>query len=182
MQGAEPPHATGADPIVALLQALYVSEVYAAVTDAHLCQACDHFTGDQRLKQEALRLLRLETSELIYDHLWDRFGVEAVAPARAEEIAPTLLDLASSSWRDGLVLIEAMATRGVAACRLLRDLHAGAEPLFCASLLVREIARRDFAREELDGREECSLDRIVKLLSREARVALQRFDPDAPEA
>jgi hypothetical protein len=172
----------GTDQVVALLQAFHVSEVYAAAANDDLRQSRDALTADQRRKQEALRLLLLETSELIRLHLSERFGVEVNAPVRAEELAPALVNLASPTWRDGLLLLEAMATRAVSACRVLRDLHGEAEPLFCASLLAREIARRDFAREELDGAGGRSLDRIIVLLSSEGRAALQGFDPDAPGA
>ena len=166
-------------PLVPLLRAFYISDIYAAAVNGYVWREAVGLTADQRRKLRALRLLRQETIELIRAHLQDHLGVEVMEPKRAAYAGPMAAELPDPSWRSMLRLLEAFSERGVAACRILRGAYGEVEPRFCADLLAREIARRDFARDELDGEADGSIDRIVALLSPDGQAVLARLDPAA---
>lgn len=159
-------------PVVELIRMFYVAEVYGVAATAYMQRAYAGLSSDQRRKLEACRLLMAQTGELLRDHLTTKMGVDVTAPTRAEEMAPLIANLPHGSWRDRLMAIEDASVRAVEAYRKLRELYGESEPQFCASLMAKEIALRDFARDELDGEAERSLDRIIALLSPQAQAAL----------
>jgi hypothetical protein len=158
----------------------YVSEVYGVAANAYMQREYRGLTDDNRRKLEACRLLMAETAERLRAHLSESLGVEVRPPTRAEEMAPLIASLPHGSWHQRLVALEDVSVRGVDAYRKLRGIYGEAEPLLCASLIAKEIAVRDFARDELDGETESSVEQIVALLSPESQMALARFDAAAP--
>jgi hypothetical protein len=180
--GGGEPQAAEDPPLVPLLRAFYISDIYAAAVNGYVLREAVGLTAGQRRKLQALRLLREETIELIRAHLQDHLGVEVMEPKKAAYAGPMAAELPDPSWPSMLRLLEALSERGVSACRILRGASGEVEPRFCADLLAREIARRDFARDELDGETDGSIDRVVALLSADGQVALSRFDPAADPA
>jgi hypothetical protein len=162
--------------VVELLRMFYVSEVYGAAANSYMQRAYNGLNDEQRHKLEACRLLMVETSERLLVHLTSDLGVVVRPPTRAEEMAPLIANLPFGSWHDRVMALEQICVRGVEAYRKLRGLYGESEPLLCASLMAKEIAVRDFARDELDGEVERSLDRIVGLLGPEAQQQLRQFD------
>src|SRR5271156_1624163 len=137
--------------IVSLLRMFYVSEVYGAAANAYMQRNYHGLTPDHRRKLEACRLLMAETAERLLTHLTRELKVEVHRPTRAEEMAPLIATLPHGSWHERLLMQEDVSVRGVEAYRKLRAIYGEAEPLLCASLIAKDIAMRDFARDELDG-------------------------------
>lgn len=180
-----PPRQDGAsDPtsVAGLLRMFYVSEVYSVAANAYMQREYHGLTRDHRRKIEACRLVTAETAERLRDHLAQVLGVNVRPPTRAEEMAPLIASLTRGSWHERMVALEDVSVRGVDAYRKLRGVYGEAEPHLCAFLIAKEIAVRDFARDELDGETETSIERIVTLLSAESQAALAAFDAGAPPA
>jgi hypothetical protein len=175
-------HDGASDPgsIAALLRMFYVSEVYGVAANAYMQRTYRGLTEDHRRKLEACRLLMAETAERLRAHLAEDLGLEVKPPTRAEEMAPLIAALPHGSWHQRLLAMEDVSVRGVEAYRKLRGIYGEAEPLLCASLIAKEIAMRDFARDELDGETESSIERIVTLLGPESQTALGHYDASAP--
>ncbi|HEY2048197.1 MAG TPA: hypothetical protein VGH03_02575 [Caulobacteraceae bacterium] len=169
-----------AGSLTGLLRMFYVSEVYGVAANAFMQREYYGLTADHRRKLEACRLLMAETAERLREHLIKELGVEVRPPTRAEEMAPLIASLPRGSWHQRLLALESVSVRGVDAYRKLRGIYGETEPHLCASLIAKEIAMRDFARDELDGETETSVERIVALLSPESQTILAAFDAESP--
>jgi len=163
-----------------LLRMFYVSEVYGVAANAFMQREYRNLSPDNRRKLEACRLLMAETAERIRAHLADTLRVDVRPPTRAEEMAPLIASLPHGTWHQRLVALEDVSVRGVDAYRKLRGIYGEAEPHLCAFLIAKEIAVRDFARDELDGETETSIERIVALLSPESQEAFSHFEAQTP--
>ncbi|HEX4742508.1 MAG TPA: hypothetical protein VH353_14375 [Caulobacteraceae bacterium] len=158
----------------------YVSEVYGVAANAYMQREYHGLSADHRHKLEACRLLMSETAERLREQLVKELGLEVKPPTRAEEMAPLIAALPHGSWHQRMLALEDLSVRGVEAYRKLRGIYGDAEPHLCASLIAKEIAMRDFARDELDGETETSAERVVTLLSPDSQTSLAGFDADAP--
>jgi hypothetical protein len=158
----------------------YVSEVYSVAANAYMQREYYGLNADHRRKLEACRLLMGETAERLREHLTTELGVDVRPPTRAEEMAPLIAALPHGSWHQRMLALEDVSVRGVEAYRKLRGLYGESEPHLCASLIAKEIAMRDFARDELDGETETSAERIVTLLSADSQTALAGFNAETP--
>lgn len=168
--------------VAGLLRMFYVSEVYGVAANAYMQREYYGLSSDHRRKLEACRLLMAETAERLREHLTKELGREVRPPTRAEEMAPLIASLPHGSWHQRLLVLEDVSVRGVDAYRKLRGIYGEVEPRLCASLIAKEIAMRDFARDELDGETETSVERIVALLSPASQAALAAFDAETPPA
>ncbi|HEY1929176.1 MAG TPA: hypothetical protein VGG92_17065 [Caulobacteraceae bacterium] len=166
--------------VAGLLRMFYVSEVYGVAANAYMQREYRNLTPDNRHKLEACRLLMIETAERLRAHQAEALRVEVRPPTRAEEMAPLIASLPHGTWHQRLLALEDVSVRGVEAYRKLRGIYGEAEPHLCAFLIAKEIAVRDFARDELDGETETSIERIVALLSPESQAALGQFDARTP--
>ena len=166
--------------VAGLLRMFYVSEVYGVAANAYMQREYRNLTPDNRRKLEACRLLMGETAERLRAHLSETLRVEVRPPTRAEEMAPLIASLPHGTWHQRLVALEDVSVRGVEAYRKLRVIYGEADPHLCASLIAKEIAVRDFARDELDGETETSVERIVALLSPDSQAALVQFNVQTP--
>ena len=162
--------------VAGLLRMFYVSEVYGVAANAYMQREYRNLSPDNRRKLEACRLLMSETAERLRAHLADTLRVEVRPPTRAEEMAPLIAALPHGTWHQRLVDLEDVSVRGVDAYRKLRGIYGEAEPHLCAFLIAKEIAVRDFARDELDGETDTSIERIVALLSTESQTAFSKFE------
>ena len=165
------------DTTRSLLRMLYVTEVYSAETFARMLETYRGLSGDQRRKLEACRRLELAMSRRLHDHLTRDLGLPVRTPPRARQAAETLASLPHGAWSERMTELEGGSIRGVTGFRTLKALYGEREPNLCATLLAHEMALRDFARDELDGQPDCSLDRILKLLGAEDRRAVAALDP-----
>jgi hypothetical protein len=170
---ASPPEGSGATAET-LLRMLYVTAVYGAECFAYMLETYAGLTPEHRRKLEACRRLELAMSQRLMRHLTDDLGLTVKPPARARQAAKTLVTLQHASWFDRMAEIEGAAIRGVAAGRTLKAIHGDREPNLCAVLMAREMALRDFARDEMDDEPEFSIDRVLALLSPEDRAAVAR--------
>ena len=166
--------------VAGLLRMFYVSEVYGVAANAYMQREYYGLSADHRRKLEACRLLMGETAERLREQLVKELGGEVKPPTRAEEMAPLIASLPHGSWHQRMLALEDLSVRGVEAYRKLRGIYGEAEPHLCASLIAKEIAMRDFARDELDGETETSAERIVTLLSPDSQTSLAGFDADSP--
>ncbi len=169
-----PPRADD-DTVVSFLRMLYVTEVYSAEAFAVMLETYVGLTADQRRKFEACRRLELAMSRRLLDHLTANLGRSVRPPSRARQAAETLAPLAHGSWFDRMTELEGGSIRGVMGFRTLKTLYGDREPNLCGTLLASEMAMRDFARDELDGDSDYSLNRILALLGPEDRAAVAAF-------
>jgi len=176
---ASPPEGSGATAET-LLRMLYVTAVYGAECFAYMLETYVGLTPDHRRKLEACRRLELAMSQRLLRHLTDDLGLTVKPPARARQAAKTLATLQHASWFDRMNDIEGAAIRGVTATRTLKALHGDRDPKLCAVLMAREMALRDFARDEMDDEPGYSIERVLALLSPEDRAAVARFETGAP--
>lgn len=148
-----------------LLRMFYVSEVYGVETFACMLRSYQGLTPDQRRKLEACRQLEIAAVRLLLDHIVRTLRMEVRPPRRARQAAETLAPLKYASWDDRMAELEALAIRGVTSYRSFKNLYGHHAPTLCAWLLAKEMALRDFARDELDGETEGSIARITALLA-----------------
>ncbi|HWE99646.1 MAG TPA: hypothetical protein VG248_07610 [Caulobacteraceae bacterium] len=167
---AEPREAAQEDPVVTMLDVLFVSEQYGAAAYAEILDTYQGLSDDQRLKINALRLVQLETVETLRKHLHDAFAMEAPLSRRAAEMGKAIADQPVATWHDRMLRMEGICVRAVESYRVLRSLYGSRQPELCAKLLAMRLAMRDFARRELDGEHEQSLPPVLRLLSPEAQA------------
>jgi hypothetical protein len=160
------------DATVSLLRMFYAAQVYAVETFTLMLDTYQGLTEAQRRKLDACRRLERRVAGWLNDHLSVDLKLAVNAPRRARQAAEILASLRHGSWADRMAELEGVAIRGVTCFRSLKALYGEREPTLCARLLAKEMALRDFARDELDGLEEESLDRILALLGPEDCVAV----------
>jgi hypothetical protein len=161
---------------VTLLRMFYVTQVYSVESFGYMLETYQGLTREHRRKLEACRRLALAISRRLFDHLTLDRGYDLKPPARARQAARTLATQQMATWAERMSELEAGAYRGVEAARGLKALYGGEQPRLCATLLAHEMALRDFARDELDGLGEGSLDGILALLDPADRAAIAAFN------
>lgn len=164
------------DATISLLRMIYAAMVYAVETYDYMLEVYRGLTPDQRRKLEACRRLEVMMTRRLHDHLTIDLGLEVRRPRRARQAAEMLARLEHGSWADRMSDLEAVAIRGVSGFRSLKAIHGERAPNLCASLLAKDMAVRDMARDELDGEPGGGFDRVLALLSPEDREAVQRLD------
>jgi hypothetical protein len=159
-----------------LLRMLYVTYVYGAEAFAYVLESYQGLTLEQRRKFEACRRLEVMVSGLLFDHITRDLGQTLKPPARARQAALALATQRHGTWFDRMAELEAAAIRGVEGARLLTALYGARQAHLCAVCLGHEMALRDFARDEMDGESEHSIDRVMAMLGPADRAAVAAFE------
>ena len=163
--GLQPP-----DPAaINLLRMVFVAEVYSVETFRRMLETYEGLSTDQRCKIEACRRLAALAVQRLQQHLAEDLGLALRPPRRARQAAEVLAPLIHASWGERMKEFEALATRGVMTLRNLKSIYGDREPNLCATLLAKDMAFRDFARDELDGHPQRSLDPVLALLPAQDR-------------
>ncbi len=163
--------------IVELLRSAYEAELRSESMFALMLEHGGPASLDQQGKIEACRLLEIDMSALLSDHITLELGLPLRRPQDpAATVPPDPTAIHCRAWPSRMAAVEAVAVEDIAAFRDLKALYADRQPMLCNTLLAHALMIRDFARREADGETEDSLRGVLSLLSPGAREALARFE------
>jgi hypothetical protein len=147
------------DPLNVLWVKAYQGEVLGEALFGRMAEQMDD--GDHAAKMRVLEELERRTKEAIAPAL-ERAGLSTEPDPESLKTAEALAEAASTPWKDLLATFEPITSQFCAMYRRIGDLDPSEQD--ASDLLVaHELALRDFARAEIAGEAETSLNRINAL-------------------